>query len=205
MKNRISQIIDKENLTSAKFAYYIGIQPSAVSHILSGRNNASTDVLQKILRAYPSINPEWLLLGIGDMYKKAPEPFVSQKVEVKTTSSQPQMLSLFGDDLDREPEIKQENALTQVSSSVSTPTIETRRVISDPISSQQQSSISNPPAVVQTRPTTDHVAPNETEQVSFSSQNQNPTQIQPASSPKRSISKIIVFYSDGTFEEIDKH
>ena len=39
MIGRITQIMDREGLTSSKFAEEIGIQRSAMSHILNGRNN----------------------------------------------------------------------------------------------------------------------------------------------------------------------
>lgn len=67
MKERILKIIEKERLTPARFAESIGIQRSAMSHIASGRNNPSLDVVTKILERYPYINSEWLLFGKGPM------------------------------------------------------------------------------------------------------------------------------------------
>ncbi len=69
MKDRIAKIIREEKMTAAKFAEEIGVQASGISHILSGRNNPSTDFLIKILDRFRGINSEWLLLGKGNMYK----------------------------------------------------------------------------------------------------------------------------------------
>lgn len=69
MKTRIEQLIKTENLTSVKFAEIMGVQPSNISHILSGRNNPSYDFIVKLLERFPDINPEWILLGKGDVYK----------------------------------------------------------------------------------------------------------------------------------------
>lgn len=69
MKNRIVQLINSEGLTSSKFADTIGVQRSSISHILSGRNNPSLDFVQKILVSFPSIDPNWLVSGSGNMYK----------------------------------------------------------------------------------------------------------------------------------------
>jgi len=69
MKERIIHIMEKEGLTSSKFAESIGIQRAAMSHIISGRNNPSLDVVTKILYRYPTISPEWLLMGKGEMFK----------------------------------------------------------------------------------------------------------------------------------------
>ena len=69
MKDRIEKILKDAGISSSKFADEIGIQRSSISHILSGRNKPSLDVFQRILRKYPNINSDWLILGIGNMYK----------------------------------------------------------------------------------------------------------------------------------------
>ena len=58
-----------ERMGQAQFASAIGIQRAAMSHIISGRNNPSLDVMTKILHRYPQINPDWLLLGKGEMLR----------------------------------------------------------------------------------------------------------------------------------------
>lgn len=67
MKERIEEIMKKEQLSPALFAESIGIQRSALSHILNGRNNPSLDVVMKIHQRYNYINLEWLLYGKGAM------------------------------------------------------------------------------------------------------------------------------------------
>lgn len=67
MLNRIKQIIEKEKLSSTQFATEIGVQRSALSHVLSGRNKPSLDFMMKIKKRYPEINLDWLLLGKGRM------------------------------------------------------------------------------------------------------------------------------------------
>ncbi len=58
---KIRFLVEYKNITSSAFADYIDIQRSSISHILSGRNKPSIDIIRKILRAYPDINPNWLL------------------------------------------------------------------------------------------------------------------------------------------------
>ena len=70
MKERILKIMDREGLTPSKFAESIGIQRSAMSHIISGRNNPSLDVLIKILERYTYVDSDWLLVGKGEMERK---------------------------------------------------------------------------------------------------------------------------------------
>ena len=69
MKARIQAILQEEKLTATQFADKIGVQRSSVSHILSGRNNPSVDFVTKILKGFPKMSAEWLVLGIGNMKK----------------------------------------------------------------------------------------------------------------------------------------
>ena len=70
MKDRIIGFLRAENKTSAQFAEEIGVQPSGISHILSGRNNPSLDFVLKMLEKYKFLSTEWLLFGTGNMYKE---------------------------------------------------------------------------------------------------------------------------------------
>lgn len=69
MKDRIIEFLRAENKSSAQFAEEIGVQPSGISHILSGRNNPSLDFVLKMLEKYQFLSTEWLLFGKGTMYK----------------------------------------------------------------------------------------------------------------------------------------
>ena len=69
-KDKIEKIMQLENLNSAQFATEIGIQGSTLSHILNGRNKPSLDVLKKIMNRFRTINPEWLILDVGTMYRQ---------------------------------------------------------------------------------------------------------------------------------------
>ena len=67
MKERIEKIMEKEQLTASKFADAIGVQRSSISHILSGRNRPSLELIHKILEHFDQLNADWLLLGKGTM------------------------------------------------------------------------------------------------------------------------------------------
>ncbi len=89
MKERIIQIMEREGMSQAQFAQAIGVQRAAMSHIISGRNNPSLDVIMKILSCFPAINPDWLLLGKGNIFREnAKQPdtlfpsYSTSKIEV---------------------------------------------------------------------------------------------------------------------------
>jgi transcriptional regulator with XRE-family HTH domain len=69
MKERLLEFLKAENKSSAQLAEEIGVQPSGISHILSGRNNPSLDFVLKMLNKYRFISTDWLLFGRGTMYK----------------------------------------------------------------------------------------------------------------------------------------
>ena len=70
MKDRIKEFLKLENKSSAQFADEIGVQPSSISHIVSGRNNPSLDFVMKMLTKYPALSTDWLLFGKGQMYRE---------------------------------------------------------------------------------------------------------------------------------------
>lgn len=70
MKERLLEFLKAENKSSAQLAEEIGVQPSGISHILSGRNNPSLDFILKMLEKYQFISSDWLLFGKGTMYKE---------------------------------------------------------------------------------------------------------------------------------------
>ena len=69
MKERLLEFLRTENKSSAQLAEEIGVQPSGISHILSGRNNPSLDFILKMLEKYQFLSTDWLLFGKGTMYK----------------------------------------------------------------------------------------------------------------------------------------
>jgi transcriptional regulator with XRE-family HTH domain len=155
-KERIEKIMLKEEMNSAVFASEIGIQGSTLSHILNGRNNPSLEVLKKILNRFRTVSSDWLILGIGSMYR---------------AEKQSQTLTLF-DTLD-------ENI---TKSSTSEPKVIEKNIPSVAVNQQKTLSVLDMPA--QALP--------ETPQVPFIPQIEATT---------KSVHKIIVYYTDNTFQE----
>ncbi len=97
IKDRIFKLLNEEKLSSSKFADILDVQRSSISHIISGRNKPSLDFIQKVLRNFPSVNPDWLILGKGEMYiqEQQKEIFFDSPLdnkEPKIVASTPQMV-----------------------------------------------------------------------------------------------------------------
>src|SRR5688572_2817110 len=89
MLQRIIAILENKGLSATGFADTIGIARPVMSHILSGRNKPSLEVVQKILKAFPDLNVAWVMLGEGQMLRSVDKAPVVQPVpEVK---SQPEI------------------------------------------------------------------------------------------------------------------
>ena len=70
MHTRLKNWMESEGLKPSRLADNIGVNRATISHILSGRNKPSIDFLQKLLSAYPNLNANWLITGIGYMNTK---------------------------------------------------------------------------------------------------------------------------------------
>lgn len=94
MINRINLILRAKNLTARQFAEEIGIQPSGMSHIMSGRNNPSLDFVSKVIRRYPEIDANWLMLGRGEMYGSGELRMKNEELRMKHSEGEPTLFSV---------------------------------------------------------------------------------------------------------------
>ena len=73
LNKKIEQIIIDKGLSPSYFADTIGIQRSSISHILSGRNKPSLDIIQRILKVFPDIDRDWLLFDSDIPQQNTPQ------------------------------------------------------------------------------------------------------------------------------------
>ena len=69
MRKKLLDLMKNEGLKPSQLAEQLEINPAGISHILAGRNKPGFDLLQKILRRFPRINPDWLVLDSDKMYR----------------------------------------------------------------------------------------------------------------------------------------
>lgn len=89
MKDRLNAIIEEKGLSATKFATLINANPSAISHLLKGRNKPGYDLLVNIARAFPDISMDWLLTGKGEMYTDAEN--AEKRESIKNMVSNPEI------------------------------------------------------------------------------------------------------------------
>ena len=89
MKEKLEFLLKNKGLNATSLARLLDIQPSGLSHILSGRNKPSFDLVVKILKAFPEINPDWLLLDSEVIFRDecSTTPQVQEKPQVSSPTS----------------------------------------------------------------------------------------------------------------------
>ena len=98
MIDRIKKIMESENIGLVKFADEIGVGSSALSHYLGGRNKISLELVTRILERFRGVNPEWLLLGRGEMYKSADTKVANHEPDLFSSVSSPQPVTLMANE-----------------------------------------------------------------------------------------------------------
>lgn len=86
---QISVILENEGLSASQLAERLGVQRAMISHLQSGRNRVSMEMLKKIHHSFPHISLQWLLDQEGDYLKQDAASLPKQSSE---------MGSLFGDE-----------------------------------------------------------------------------------------------------------
>ena len=79
MEKRFKKWLDSEDITATQLSTNINVSRATISHILSGRNKPSIDILDKILNKYPNINLNWLVSGIGNISNILKDTSVNKK------------------------------------------------------------------------------------------------------------------------------
>jgi transcriptional regulator with XRE-family HTH domain len=102
-KERIEKIKETLGLTARQFAAEIRVQPGTISNMMAGRNNPSLEVMKRIMDRYPTLNPEWLILGKGEMWRTVPgeqaglfdqlPPDPKNKVHTTAQKEEPQVIA----------------------------------------------------------------------------------------------------------------
>jgi transcriptional regulator with XRE-family HTH domain len=81
MIERIFSILKERNISPSQFAEEIGIPRSSMSHLVSGRNKPSLELVMKVLNRFPEVEPEWLLFGKASTGKVAGEKLREERTE----------------------------------------------------------------------------------------------------------------------------
>ena len=165
-RERLLKLIADNNMSAKQFAAEVGIQAGTISNIVNGRNNPSLDVMQRVLNRFRTLSSDWLILGVGNMYRTEGGKENRENGEAKDQQLQQQQQEIPG--------------------------------IGDAIASPQQS-IDSPSPLSRAQAISAPAISREMQPLASTKKQQSAPMEQPAA---KRIERIIVFYSDGTFDEI---
>lgn len=92
---RIKELIDHQGLNNGEFAKVINVNPSIISHILSGRNKPSLQLIESIKSEFTNVNLDYLLTGKGSLFNEITNVNTEDEVE-----SFPDLTSVSGFPMD---------------------------------------------------------------------------------------------------------
>lgn len=74
---KMQTILDELGISSYRLTQELNLSSSAIYHVLSGKNQLSMNVIDKICTLYPEVNKKFLVKGIG-------EPIIEKKLSPDT-------------------------------------------------------------------------------------------------------------------------
>ena len=86
MQEKLRDFLNSKGLKPSQFADMLGVNPAGISHLLAGRNKPGYELLQKMLRRFPQLNPDWLLLDQGPMYRNEGAASAPATIEAASSS-----------------------------------------------------------------------------------------------------------------------
>jgi len=187
MVERIRELLDARQLSPTQFADTIGIGRPVVSHILSGRNKPSLEVIQKVIAAFPDLALPWLLNGEGPMLTGSAPTTAAPVTEEKLVDTQNKPVAART----RRPSSSttKKAAVSSPESSKPAPVVQAA-VPSEPIPAEvEHKAVSASPVPPYTAPTS---AASPTAPAVGPPRHTLPN-------PEKAIRRIVIFYHDGTF------
>jgi transcriptional regulator with XRE-family HTH domain len=193
-------------LNPTQFADEIGVQRSSISHILSGRNNPSLDIVTKILNRFKEVDSNWLILGKGSLFSKSEEK-ISKESNIETSEHSESNKKTFSNSLfdDIQEDITPKHDLNKIGDlERKIELLEKKYKEKDVLSSNDDEKL---PEIKTTDSNFNNVI---AENLVVNEENNTKetinTILTPAVESKtKHIKRLIVFYSDNTFEELPKN
>lgn len=80
---RVEEVINHYNLNVRSFEERVGVSNNSIGTAIRRHASFKSNVLNKILQAFPQVNPTWLLTGQGEMLLHGAGAALSQEPNLK--------------------------------------------------------------------------------------------------------------------------
>lgn len=188
IQDRIQQIMQNYGLNSGQFASKLGVQPSNISHVLSGRNKPSLEFVTKIMKAFPDVDYRWLVMNQGSMLS------TSQKENLETSAQKQEKISgqdnkpLFSGVENKDEPAEKKNQLPDLFE-MAEQVVPVKKTRKDVKLKGEIPSFEDRQVLLEEK---------ESKSISAESKDSTPSN---NTTPKQ-VERVIVFYTDNTFEEL---
>jgi transcriptional regulator with XRE-family HTH domain len=196
MVDRIRELLLARQLSPTQFADAIGVARPIVSHILSGRNKPSLEVVQKVLTAFPDLAMPWLLSGTGPMLATAAVP-AAPETAPQTPPALPRVpaprRAVAPGPVVAAPAVPEPEALAPAPP---TPKAVPATATVPAVHLPSATHLAGPAGVAAPAPVGAPAAP-----VAAASAGNVPPELALFAEPGKAIRRIVIFYRDGTFAD----
>lgn len=183
MVDRIRQLLQARQLSPTQFADTIGVARPIISHILGGRNKPSLEVVQKIITAFPDVSMPWLLTGQGAMVASEASVVASPAASAPPVAPAPPMAP--------KPARRTRSATAEATAAATQAAVELEAATAAPV---------RPPVVPPAPTPASEAVP--TPGAAPAPVGLGPLAgLVPVPQPAKTIRRVLIFYSDGTFTD----
>lgn len=174
---RVVELMEKTGLSNKELADRLDLNPAIISHISSGRNKPSLNVIQALVAEFTNVNIEYLLNGKGDLFKSRRNPKSSPEQPPAADTTIPEDSSK-----DAQPHLTTMEGVRQVAPPEGAPAPEPRK----------GSSLSNSQSQAEQVPESKSIPEPSKEETNVNYK---------SNSEKRRLVRVILFYDDSSLEE----
>lgn len=208
MVERIRQILQTQQLSPTQFADALGLARPIISHVLSGRNKPSLEVVQKIIAAFPDISLPWLLSGQGPMLATtASQPAPTVPAAPDDAAAPPDPVPPTAPQRPKRAATRAPEATTPAAAAVPPPAPPAEAAPPPPVyvapASERPEAPRPAPPVVEAppapAPATTVAAAQNAPQAPAALAATSPDLLSAFAEPGKTIRRIVIFYHDGTF------
>ena len=108
-RERLLKIMESEGMNAKQFSSEVGISQGTLSNIIGGRNRPSLEVMQQVLNRFRTIQSDWLILGVGSMYRTNGDGPQTSLFDIRPNDVLPSVTVLPERNTEQQTDIQQEN------------------------------------------------------------------------------------------------
>ncbi len=112
---RLKKFLEEQGVKPQQLAAQAGLKPAAVHKALSDGKGLRSDSIAAIMRRFPELDPDWLILGEGVMIRPAPREAVVVANSASAASLTPEEVRALRRLLDDQKQVNQKRASRKAS------------------------------------------------------------------------------------------